>query len=131
MFQKLCQNINKKESYISVIFWAFKSKLQITHAVTYIALFLPNSNNCFFLRLVPYIHTCLYYFQILCFCFHCLFHAFFAMRHIPQFTMLDSISLQPARNITEIKILHSPLRKKKCRVNYNQPNALIFSWYKV
>ena len=39
-----------------------------------------------------------------------------------QFTMLDSISLQPARHITEIKkILHSPQRKKKYRVNYNQP----------
>ena len=32
---------------ISSIFWAFKSKLQIIHAATYIGLFLPGSNNCF------------------------------------------------------------------------------------
>ena len=36
---------------------------------------------------------------------------------------------QPARNITEIQ--NTSLRKKKCRVNYKQQNALIFSWYKV
>ena len=36
---------------------------------------------------------------------------------------------QPAHNITEIQ--NTSLRKKKCRVNYNQQNALIFSWYKV
>ena len=42
--------------------------------------------------------------------------------------MFDSISLQPARNITEIT-LHSPLGKKKCHANYNQnkySNIIIF-----
>ena len=35
--------------------------------------------------------------------------------------MFDSMSLQLARNITEIKkTFHSTRRKKKCRVNYNQ-----------
>ena len=31
------------------------------HAATYIALFLPDSNKCFFICLVPYIPFCLYY----------------------------------------------------------------------
>ena len=75
----------------------------------------------FFISLVPYIHICLYYFLILCSYFHLLFLTLLATRHILQFTIFDSISLQPARNITEIK-LHSPRRKKKCRVNYNQNN---------
>ena len=58
------------KNHISGIFWVFKSKLQINHLATYIALFLPDSNNCFFICLVPYIHICLYYFLILCFYFH-------------------------------------------------------------
>ena len=75
----------------------------------------------FFISLVPYIHICLYYFLILCSYFHPLFLTLLTTRHILQFTIFDSTSLQPARNITEI-ILHSPRRKKKCRVNYNQDN---------
>ena len=31
----------------------------------------------------------------------------------------------------QIKILHSPQQKKICCVDYNQPNTLIFLWYKV
>ena len=37
------------------VFWhfsVFKSKLQIIHGATYMALFLPDSNNCFWTRLV-------------------------------------------------------------------------------
>ena len=75
----------------------------------------------FFISLVPYIHICLYYFLILCSYFHPLFLTLLATRHILQFTIFDSISLQPARNITEIT-LHSSQRKKKFRVNYNQSN---------
>ena len=75
----------------------------------------------FFISLVPYIHIRLYYFLILCSYFHPLFLTLLATRHILQFTIFDSISLQPARSITEIK-LHSPRRKKKCRVNYNHNN---------
>ena len=100
----------QQKNYISGIFWAFKSKLQIIHAATYIALFLPDSYNCFFKCLVLYVHICLYYFLILCFYFHLLFHALLTTRHILQFTLLDSISLQPVRNITEIKKHHSPLQ---------------------
>ena len=37
------------------------------------------------------------------FYFHLLFLTLLATTHILQFTMFDSISLQPARNITEIK----------------------------
>ena len=70
-FQKLCQNIIKK-NYISGIFWAFKSKLLIIHAATYIPVFLSHSNNCFFICLVSYIPICLCYFLILCFYFHLL-----------------------------------------------------------
>ena len=92
IFQKLCQNINKK-NYISDIFLAFRIKLQIIHAATYIALLLPDSNNCFFICLLPYIHICLYYFLILCFYFHILFYVLLATRHNLQFTMLDSIAL--------------------------------------
>ena len=79
-----------------------------------------DSNN-FFICLVPYIHICLNYFLILCSYFHLLFLTPLAMRHILQFTMFDSISLQPACNITEIKkapLVHD--EKKKYRVNYNQ-----------
>ena len=93
----------QQRNYISGIFWTFKIKLQIIHAATYIALFLSDSNNCFFICLVSCIHICLYYFLILCFYFHRFFHSLLATRHILQFTMLDLISLRPVRNITEIK----------------------------
>ena len=94
-------------------------------------MFLPDSNKCFFKCLAPYIHICLYYFLILCFYSHLLFLTLLATRHILLFTMFDSISLQSARNITEIrKTLHSSWRKKKCRVNFNQ-NKYSNIWYKI
>ena len=68
------------KNYISGIFWVFKSKLQINPLATYIALFLPDSNNCFFICLVPYIHISLYYFLNLCFYFH-LFHTLLTTGH--------------------------------------------------
>ena len=101
--------------------WSFKCNVQIIHVATYIALFLPDSNKRFLICLVRYIHICFYYFQILCSSyFHPLFLTLFSTRHILQFIMFDLISLQPARNIKEIKKNHSPSQKKKCRVNYNQ-----------
>ena len=106
--------------------WWVKSKLQIIHVATDIALFLPYSNNCFFMYLVPYIPICL----ILCIQFH-LFLSLRSMRCILQFTMFDSISLQPAHNIMEIRNTHSPLPRKKVCINYKPPNALTFSWNKV
>ena len=67
----------------------------------------------FFICLVPYIHICLYYFLILCCYFHILFLNLLATRYILQFTMFDSISSQPAPNITEIKkhfIVHNEIK---------------------
>ena len=48
---------------------------------------------------MPYIPICLYYFLFLCFYFHLLFHYLLATTNILQFTIFDSISLQPALNI--------------------------------
>ena len=80
-----------------------RSKLQIIHGVTYITLFLPDSNNCFFICSVSYIPICLYYFLILCFYFHFPFHLLLATSHILQVTMFDSTLLQPVHNTTEIR----------------------------
>ena len=91
---------------------------------TYIHCFFLGLINAFFICLVPYIHICLHYFLMLCFFF--IFFFSYSFRHILQFTMFDSISLQPARDITEIT-LHSP--RRKCRVNCNQnkySNIIIF-----
>ena len=93
----------QQKNYISGLFRAFKSKLQVLHGATYIALFLLDSDNCFYICLVPYIPICLYYFLILCFYFHLLSSFLLATRHILEFTIFDSISLQPARNISEIR----------------------------
>ena len=112
VFQKLCQNINKKND-ISGIFWAFRSKLQIIHGVTYITLFLPDSNNCFFICSVTYIPICLYYFWILCFYFHFPFHLLLATSHILQVTMFDSTLLQPVHNTTEIRNTSESTTKEK------------------
>ena len=104
---------NRQENYISGIIWDFKCKLHIIIVATYIPLFLPDPSNCFFIYIIPYIHICFYYFLILCFHFHLLFLTLLATKHILYFTMVDTISLQPARNITQIKkTLHSPRRKK-------------------
>ena len=130
LFQKICKKIIKK-NYISNIFWTFKGKLQIVHAATYIALLLPDSNNYFFICLVPYIHICLYYFLILCFYFHLLFLTLLATRHILQFTMFCLISC----NIRELKnIPRSPRQKKNWHLNYNPAkcfNIIIFGWCNV
>ena len=75
--------------------------------------------------LVPYIHICLYYFLILCFYFHLLFHTLLATRHILQFTMLDSISLQP--DYGDKKYFHSPRRKETVAIIITKTNALMFS----
>ena len=46
------------------MFCVFKSKLEINHAAIYIALFLPDSNNCFFVCLVSYTHICFNYYVL-------------------------------------------------------------------
>ena len=103
LFQKICEKIDKK-NYISGIFRAFKSKLQIIPAAIYIALFLPDSNKCFFICLVSYIPIHIIPIHIiLCSYFYHIFLALLATRRILQFTMFDSILLEPARNSTEIK----------------------------
>ena len=63
IFQNLQRN--QQKNYISDIFWTFKSKLQIIHAVTYI--------HCFFLTLINvflYVqyHTCISVSTIFSFC---------------------------------------------------------------
>ena len=68
---------------ISDMFWIFKNKMQIIYATTYIALFLPDSWEMFFICLLPYIHICLYCFLILCLYGHLLFLILLTMRHIP------------------------------------------------
>ena len=62
-------------------------------------MFLPDSNNCFFICLVPYTHICFYFFLILFFYFHLLFLTLLAKRYILHFTMFDSISLQSVKSI--------------------------------
>ena len=96
----------QQKKFISGTFWAFKSKLQIIHAATDITLFLPDSNNCFFICLVPCIHICLYYFLILCFYFHLIFHSLFETRHILQLTLFDSTSSQPYYGDKKYFIVH-------------------------
>ena len=71
----------------------------------------------FFICIIPYIHICSYYFLILCFYFHLLFLNLPATKHILHFTMFHIISLQTARNITEIR---NDERKSV--------HALILSW---
>ena len=70
IFQNFCKNINRKIFhfwYISGMFWSFKSKLLTIHAATYIALFLPDSNNCFL-----YVQCHIYIFVCTFFSFHVL-----------------------------------------------------------
>ena len=98
---KTCKEIHKK-NYIPGICWPFKSKWQIMLAATYIARFLPDSNN-FFICIIPYTHIYFSYFLILCSYFHLLFLTLLTMKHILQFTMFCIILFQTARNITEIK----------------------------
>ena len=45
----------------------------------------------------PHIHICFYCFLILCFYFHLLFLTLFATKHILQFTVFHTTSLQAAR----------------------------------
>ena len=48
--KKKKKEINKKiYIYILDTFWMFKGKLETIHVTTYIALFLPYSNNCFYM----------------------------------------------------------------------------------
>ena len=102
IFQKLCQNINKK-----TCFWHILGPLKANNRLFMQLLrlqFLPDSKNCLFICLVPYIPICIYYFLILLFYFHLLPPSLLTTRYILQFTMYDSISLQPAHNIKEIRI---------------------------
>ena len=92
--------MNKKtflaKKNVSGILWVFKSKLQIIHVAIYIALFLFSYVWCHVSLSVSTIFSLYFYFYLL-------FHSLLATRHILQLTMFDSISLQPARNITEIR----------------------------
>ena len=123
-FYNISEILQESQQKKKLYFWHILDfKEQITdHSCGYLhSLFLPGSDKCFFICLGPYIDICLYYFLNFCCYFYLLFLTFLATRHILQFAMFDSMSLQLARNITEIKkTFHSTRRKKKCRVNYNQ-----------
>ena len=94
--------------------------MQIIHTATYI--------HCFFLTLINVflymfgtIHVYLSLFSHFVFLFSPSFFTPLAMRHIRLFSIFESVSLQSARNIMEIrKTIYSSRRKKKCCVNYNQ-----------
>ena len=103
----------QQKNYISGIFWAFRSKLHTIHTATYITLFLPDSNNWFFVCSVSYIPIFVYYFLILCFYFHLPCHLLLATRHILQVTMFDSTLSQPAHNTTEIRNTSQSTTKEK------------------
>ena len=117
--QKLFKKINKK--IISDIFWAYKSwhgcspisllHISRTNAVSanwgwFIRLL---TLHCFFLTLLYfYIFSTIYpYLSLLfshfVFSFLPCFFTFLSTSHILQYTMFDSISLQPARNNTRWK----------------------------
>ena len=98
---------------------------------TYIALFLPDTNNCFWYVYYHIFVSTIFSFCVFIFTF---FHTLLTTRHILQFTMFDSISFQLVSTITELKILHNPQQKKKRCINaliHDQLNTLIFWWYKV
>ena len=102
--RKSARKSTKKYIFLTY-FQTFKSKLQIIQAVTYI--------HCFFLTLINVFFIHFYYFLILCSYFHLLFLALLTTRHILQFTMFDTISLKPARNVTEIKNTSQSITKEK------------------
>ena len=80
----------------------------------------------FFTCWVPYIPICFYHYLILCFDFHFFFLTLLSTRHILEFTMFDSISSQPARNIAEINkyyIVHG--ERKSVELIITKINALI------
>ena len=65
-------------------------------------------------------------FSLFVFFFHLLFLTLLATSHILQFTMFDSISLEPARNIIETKkyfIVHD--ERKSVALIKTKPNSLI------
>ena len=94
--------IHLLELYFWTIIWTFTSKLPTILGATYIHCFSLTLINVFYMFSID-IHICLYYFLILCSYFYLLFLTLLATRHILQFTMFDSISLQPAHHIREIK----------------------------
>ena len=87
IFEKICKRIiKKKKNYISGIFWTFKSKFQIIHTATYITVFLPDSNNCFYYMLYHISIFALTIFSLFCFLFYLLFLNLLAPRHVLQFS---------------------------------------------
>ena len=94
IFEKICERIIK--SYISDIFWTFKSKFQIIYVSAYMTVFLPDSNNCFFY--MQY-HVSLSVSSL--FSFFCFHSTFLFLTSSPQdtfcnlLTIFNSISLQP------------------------------------
>ena len=82
-----------------------------------------------FICLVTYIPICLYYFPILCSYFHLFFLTHLFTRDILRFTTFDLISLQPARNITEIKkhfTVHNERKSVALIITKQKPLLLSF-----
>ena len=120
------QEINKKKKIFLTYFKP--CKLQIIHGVTYIDLFLSNSNKWFFIYLVLLIHIFHCYFLILYFFLTFFFLVFFSW-DILRFIMFDSISSQLVCNITKTKNKYFIVYNKRKSVNYNQnkcSNIIIF-----
>ena len=95
---KNLQEINKKD-YTPRTCWAFKSELHIILAATYIALFLLDSNKCFFTCIIPYVHICtISPFYVFTFTFsYSLFlswNTFYSLQCFIQFYRKLSITLQ-------------------------------------
>ena len=112
IFQKLCQNINKKTISLAYFGPLEANYIQFIR-LQFITLFLPDSNNWFFVCSVSYIPIFVYYFLILCFYFHLPCHLLLATRHILQVTMFDSTLSQPAHNTTEIRNTSQSTTKEK------------------
>ena len=93
-FFNISENLqeNQGKSYISGISWAFKIKLQILDVATYIAMFLPDSNNCFLICLIRYVYICFHYFLIFCSCFRLAKPAIHYFIHPPPTPLYYSVS---------------------------------------
>ena len=89
-FFNISENLQKNQgkSHISGISWAFKIKLQILDVATYIAMFLPDSNNCFLICLIRYVYICFHYFLIFCSCFRLAKPAIHYFIHPPHSSIL-------------------------------------------
>ena len=110
-----CLQIFSMRKATSLLFKIFKNLQKIDKKTIFLAYVGPLKANyrlllllltvliTFFICMLSYIHICFYCFLIFCFYFHLLFLTLVTRKHILQFTMFHTVSLQTSRNITEIK----------------------------